>query len=277
MSLFSPIDSPRAAPRSQHRWVIVSLLLAGMTINYIDRTTLAVAAPVLEHEFGLSKSMIGLILSVFFWVYAAIQLPSGWIIDRFDIKKTYAWGFAGWSLVSAATGLVNSILGLSFLRGLLALGEAVSTPASNRSIRYLFPAEERGFPTGVYTSGTKLGPAIGTPLCAVLLIHYGWRAMFLVTGFLGLLWLAPWLYFYQNSAEERAHKTGKDLAGVDVQSLFAYFRLRTIWGILLGYLCYGYVWHVYVTWLPEYLVSERKMSMLQMGIWGSIPFYRSRS
>jgi MFS family permease len=272
MSSFSSIDVPRLAPSSQHRWVITGLLFAGMTINYIDRTTLAVAAPVLEREFGLSKGMIGVLLSVFFWVYAAVQLPSGWIIDRFDIKKTYAWAFAEWSLVSAATGLVNSILGLSFMRGLLALGESVSTPASIRSIRYLFQPAERGFPTGVYNSGTKLGPAIGTPLCAVLLVHYGWRGMFFVTGLLGLVWLAPWLYFYQAPTEEKAHKLGGGLTGVDVPPLWAYFRLRTMWGIFLGFLCYGYVLHVYLTWLPGYLVSEWKMSMLQMGFWGSIPF-----
>jgi MFS transporter, ACS family, D-galactonate transporter len=261
-----------AACGSHHRWVVVGLLFAGMTINYIDRTNFAVAAPALEREFGLSKSAIGLVLSIFFWAYAAVQLSAGWVIDRFDIKKTYAWAFAGWSLITAATGLVNSVLGLALMRVLLAVGESVSAPASNRSIRYLFSPEERGFATGVCTSGTKVGPAIATPLGAVLLLHFGWRGLFFVTGLMGLLWVAPWLRFYRTPPEEQAHKLRENATGKGAQAVLAYFRLRTVWGIFSGFLCYGYIWHFYATWLPEYLVSERKMSMLQMGLWGSLPF-----
>jgi MFS transporter, ACS family, D-galactonate transporter len=263
---------PKGPGSNSHRWLVVGLLFAGMTINYIDRTNLAVAAPVLEREFGLSKSAIGLVLSVFFWAYAVVQLTAGWLVDRFDIKKIYAFAFAAWSLVTVATGFVNSVLGLAVMRVLLALPESVSAPASNRSIRYLFSSEKRGFATGVYTSGTKVGPAIATPLGAVLLVHFGWRGLFFITGLVGLLWLAPWLRFYQPAPEERAQKLQESSGGTGPRDILAYFRLRTVWGIFLGFLCYSYIWHVYATWLPGYLISERRMSMLQMGLWGSLPF-----
>jgi sugar phosphate permease len=256
----------------RNRWVVVGLLFAGVAINYIDRTNFAVAAPALEREFGLSKSAIGVVLSVFFWAYAAVQLGAGWAIDRFDIKKTYAWALAAWSLVTFATGFVNSIQGLVLMRVLLAIGESVSVPASNRSIRYLFSARERGFATGLYTSGTKVGPAIATLLGAALLSRFGWRALFFTTGLIGMLWLVPWLQFYHADPEEQTHKLRNDATGRSTQAVLGYFRLRTVWGIFLGFLCYGYIWHVYATWLPGYLVSERKMSMLQMGLWGSLPF-----
>jgi MFS family permease len=248
------------------------LLFAAMTIGYIDRGNMAVAAPVLEREFGLSKSAVGMVLSVFFWAYALVQLPAGWLIDRLDLKKVYAWAFAGWCLVTIATGFVNSIAALICMRALLAVGESVSTPASHRSIRYLFGPDERGLPTGVYSSGTKLGPAIGTPLAALLLLHFGWQGLFWITGAAGLLWLWPWLKFYRSPPAEQTHKQPPGEPAGGWREVVAAFRLRAVWGIFLGFFCYGYIWHVYATWLPGYLVAERKMSLLQMGFWGALPF-----
>ena len=255
-----------------NRWLIVGLLFAAMAVSYIDRGNMAVAAPVLMREFRLSKTGIGVVLSVFFWAYALMQIPAGWLIDRFDVKITYAVGYTFWCLVAAGTSLVGSVGGLMLARGLLAVGESASTPASHRAICSMFSPRERGFPTGVYMAATKLGPAIGTALGAYFLVRFGWRGLFACTGLAGLLWLLPWLSLYPASPERVTREKKGQSSGSGLQKLLDPWRKRNIWGIFFGFFCYGYIWHVYDTWLPTYLVSERKMSLSQMGFWGPLPF-----
>ena len=255
-----------------NRWLIVGLLFPAMAVSYIDRGNMAVAAPVLMREFRLSKTGIGVVLSVFFWAYALMQIPAGWLIDRFDVKITYAVGYTFWCLVAAGTSLVGSVGGLMLARGLLAVGESASTPASHRAICSMFSPRERGFPTGVYMAATKLGPAIGTALGAYFLVRFGWRGLFACTGLAGLLWLLPWLSLYPASPERVTREKKGQSSGSGLQKLLDPWRKRNIWGIFFGFFCYGYIWHVYDTWLPTYLVSERKMSLSQMGFWGPLPF-----
>ena len=157
------------------------MLSLGMVIAYIDRANLSVALATTEFRtaFDLSDSARGLFNSVFFWSYALLQIPAGWLVDRYGVRRIYAIGFFFWTLVSAMTGFVNNVYQLVALRLLLGAGESVGAPASLRWIRWNCPEQERGLAVGIYMAGTKIGSAIGVPIAAFLITVLNWRAMFL--------------------------------------------------------------------------------------------------
>ena len=166
-----------------------------MVIAYVDRTALsvAIAVPEFRNHFGLTDSQRGLMNSAFFWSYALLQLPAGWLVDRAGVKYPYAASFLLWSMVSAGTALTRSVGQLFTVRLLLGAGEALIAPASLRWIRMNVEERQRGLAMGIYMAGTKIGPAIGAPVAAFLIAAYGWKAMFVVSGLASLIWLVPWL------------------------------------------------------------------------------------
>ncbi|PYM11326.1 MAG: MFS transporter, partial [Verrucomicrobia bacterium] len=182
------------------RWGIVVLLLLSVCINYVDRGSLSVAAPVLSDEFLLSPRKLGYLLSAFFWSYTAFQLVVGWLVDRYDVKWIYAGGFLVWSLAMAATGLANSFAALFAARLVLGIGESVFLPSVSRIVVRLFPAEHRGLPNALVDVGTKIGPGLSTLLGGLFIGRYGWRALFIGVGLASLLWLLPWIYSVEQMA-----------------------------------------------------------------------------
>src|SRR5216110_3557613 len=176
------------------RWGIVVLLLLSVCINYIDRGSLSVAAPILSDEFLLSPRKLGYLLSAFFWSYTAFQLVVGWLVDRYDVKWVYAGGFLVWSLAMASTGLATSFAGLLAARLVLGVGESVFLPSVSRIVVRLFPSERRGLPNALVDVGTKIGPALSIYLGGMLLQDYGWRTLFIGVGLGSLLWLLPWIW-----------------------------------------------------------------------------------
>src|SRR6202035_4246318 len=125
-------------------------------------------------------------------------------VDRYGVKFPYLLGFPLWSLASASTALTRSIPQLIMVQVLLGVGQAVVVPSSYRWIRYHFVEKERGLAVALYMTGTKIGPAIGTPLAAWLIGMYDWRVMFVVIGLGGLVWLVPWLWLVKNDDRELA-------------------------------------------------------------------------
>src|SRR5205823_159942 len=178
-----------APTRTTNRWVIVGLLLLSVCINYIDRGSLSVAAPILSKDFSLSASQLGYLLSAFFWSYTVCQLVTGLLADRYDVKWVYAGGFLVWSMAMAATGLVNSFAALFAARLVLGIGESVFLPSVSKIMVGLFPAERRGLPNAMVDVGTKIGPALSTLLGGLMIGRYGWRALFISVGLASLLWL----------------------------------------------------------------------------------------
>src|SRR5579859_7197472 len=186
---------PTPADDSGRRWTIIGLLSLGMIIAYVSRSNLSVALVIPEvlTSFHLSDADRGALNSAFFWAYAALQVPAGWVVDRYGVKWTYSLCFLFWCLASAGTALVHSVAQLIALRILVGVGESVVAPASYRWIRLNFAERERGLAVGLYMTGTKIGPAIGTPLAAWLIMRYDWRTMFVLVGAGGLIWLIPWI------------------------------------------------------------------------------------
>jgi MFS family permease len=159
----SPQDS-----RPVLRWWIVGLLSLGMIIAYVERANISVAlvVPEFKQVFGLTEADRGILNSAFFWSYAFLQIPAGWLIDKYGVKFPYAIGFFIWSILSAGTALCSSIYQLLAIRVLLGVSESVVLPASMRWIRFNFREKERGLAVGLFMTGTKIGPAIGAPITA---------------------------------------------------------------------------------------------------------------
>src|SRR5260370_28325339 len=192
---------PCAAPVSCEadswcRWNVLGLLSLAALIAYISRSNIAVALAMHDfcRAFGLCETDRGTVNSAFFWAYAALQLPAGWIVDRYGVKWPYAFGLLFWGVRSAGTSLVTSTEQLIALRILVGIGESVSVPASAKWIRLNFAERRRGLAMGLYMTGTKIGPAVGTPLAAWLIMRHNWRTMFFVVGACGLVWLVPLLF-----------------------------------------------------------------------------------
>ena len=133
-----------SAAKPRHPWGLAALLTGAMLIGFFDRGNLAVAAPVLAPELGLSAARLGLLLSGFYWTYAAFQLVAGWLVDRIDVRWVYLAGFLVWSFATLSSALASSFTGLLCLRLLLGVGESVTYPASSRILATAFPEERRG-------------------------------------------------------------------------------------------------------------------------------------
>jgi MFS transporter, ACS family, D-galactonate transporter len=262
-----------AHSRPNLRWWIVGLLSLGMIIAYVERANISVAlvVPEFKQVFGLTEADRGMLNSAFFWSYAFLQIPAGWLIDRYGVKFPYAIGFFVWSVLSAITPLCSSVSQLLALRFLLGVSESVVLPASMRWIRFNFQEKERGLAVGLLMTGTKIGPAIGAPITAALISLYDWRIMFMVLGLGSLLWLAPWLTLVRNDdrqIEQLANKTSNN-ENVSFGRLMA---SPVIWGTIIGTFCYMYFVYFCLTWMPAYFVEQRNLSLTSMGLYTFFSF-----
>ena len=184
-----------AGPGEQSRMArrMGMLLAVAVFINYVDRGNLATAAPVVQREFHLSASQIGILLSAFYWTYAISQLGAGWLAERFRVERVVAVGFAIWSVATLLTGLAGGFVTLLALRLMLGLGESVAFPCSSKLLSTHVGIDKRGRANGAIAVGLAAGPAFGTFVGGMILAHFGWRPLFVSLGALSLLWLWPWL------------------------------------------------------------------------------------
>jgi ACS family D-galactonate transporter-like MFS transporter len=259
------------------RWSIIGLLCAGMMIAYFDRVNLSVALAdrqsrqPLKDFLHLSDNDRGALNSAFFWSYALLQIPAGWLVDRYGVKFPFALGFLLWSLTSAGTALAGSVRQLFGLRLLLGVGESVTTPAGMRWIRFHCPESQRGLAVGLYMAAAKVGPGVGAPIAAWLIALYGWRMMFVVVGLGGLVWLAPWLKLVKD--DDREIEAAQRRASSEAQIPFARVMASpVIWGTVIGTFCYQYFVYFCMTWMPAYFVERRNLSLNSMGLYTLFSF-----
>ena len=251
------------------RWWIIALLFAASLINYLDRAAISFALPMISREFGLSPEGKGLLLSSFFWSYALMQIPIGWCADRLDLRWLYAAAFAIWSFAQGLTGLAGSLSVLLTFRILLGVGESIYLPGGTKIVSLLFATNERGLPSGLFDFGTRTGLVLEGLMVPWLLVHFGWRHTFLILGFTALIWIAPWLITFPRGLRGTSSRPDRtDDAWHSARSLLD----RNLLGICLGFFCFDYYWYVLVTWLPDYLVTIRQMSIVRAGFYASLAF-----
>jgi MFS transporter, ACS family, D-galactonate transporter len=259
------------AVSNSRRWGIVGLLFTASLINYLDRAAISFALPLISRDFHLTPETKGLLLSSFFWSYALMQVPIGWCADRFNLRWLYAGAFALWSLAQGLTGLAGSLAVLIGFRILLGVGESIYLPGGVKIISLLFSGKDRGLPSGLFDFGTRTGLILEGILVPWLLVRYGWRHTFLLLGFVSLIWIIPWLLTFprQVPANQEVSPAPAKSPAIRWSALLN----RNLLGICLGFFCFDYYWYVLVTWLPDYLVTVRHLSIVQAGFYGSIVFF----
>lgn len=233
------------------------LLVICVFINYIDRSNLSLAAPLLQTELGLSARQLGILFAAFFWTYTAMQFVAGRVLDTFDVNVVIGAGFLLWSLSTAGTGVVHGFVLLVIMRLLLGLGESVAFPSCSKILAHHLPEQQRGFANGVLMAGIRLGPAIGTFVAGPLIAKYGWRPVFIGIGLLSLIWLPLWSYW------KPRHKSLPSRASGGPSSLMILAE-RSFWGAAVGHFSVNYYFYFMLTWLPYYLVRARGLSMTEM-------------
>jgi len=258
--------------RDRGQWILLALLVLSVTINYIDRGNLSIAASRLSTELQIDPERIGLLLSAFFWTYAAMQIVAGWLIDRYSVYWIFAAGFFIWSGATALTGLAGGFMSLLALRLLLGMGESVAYPAYSKIIAQGFSERHRGLANGLIDLGCKAGPALGLMIGGAIISHYGWRPMFVGVGLISMLWLVPWFWVTLRAARPTEHSVIH--SGLEVgPGLLEIAQQRSAWGTFLCLFCGNYVWYFLLTWLPWYMVRERHYSEAAMGRFGSLAFW----
>ncbi|HJU50625.1 MAG TPA: MFS transporter [Pseudogulbenkiania sp.] len=267
------------------RWRIGALLGIGVLVNYFDRISLSVAAPQLQQEFHLSTGDIGLLFSAFFWAYALLQIPTGVVLDRFGVTKVGRWGAFLWGIAATLTACAGGFGGVFAARALLGVAEAPGFPVSSKATGYWFPRRERAMATALFDAAAKFSNVIGVPLVALTVVHFGWRWGFGLSALLSMVYfLAFYLLYRDPSADSKLSKAEHDYIvqggaapeGVSQESslnMLGYLlKQRKIWGLSIGFAAYGYVFYLFLTWLPGYLVQAMHMSILKSAWFATIPW-----
>ena len=236
--------------------LVLGLVLA---LNYVDRSSLATAAPMLQTEFGLSNSQLGWLLSAFFWVYTPAQLLGGWLVHRYDVRTVLGVGVLVWGCATALTGLAGGFASIFVLRLVLALGECVTFPSIQLIVARNSSLEDRGRVSSLISSGQGFGPMLGTLFGGLAMAAFGWRAMFIGLGTITMLWLWPWEAVSRGRlAQGAGHEAGAEV------SYWRILQRREFWGMALGMFALNYAFYFIFIWLPLYLVKVGGFSLRDM-------------
>jgi ACS family D-galactonate transporter-like MFS transporter len=267
MNLASPPSQPQSSKLPFDLARVAVVLSISVLINYVDRGTLSIAAPILKEDLRLSPSQLGILLSSFFWTYSLFQIVSGWLVDRFEVNWLLALGVLVWSFATLGTGLVHGFALLLTARLLLGIGESVAYPSYNKIIAKHFRASHRGRANGLISAGWATGPALGTLVGGLLVAHIGWRLFFVVLGVASLLWLPAWVKWMPRGAGLATSEAAKPASILEI------LLERSAWGTFAGLFCFNYLWYFLITWLPFYLVRQRNFSLQTMSLIGGAAFF----
>jgi MFS family permease len=258
----------------RRRWTIAILLGIGVLVNYFDRVNLSVSHDSLVSEFGISDVTFGFLLGAYNWTYAACQLPSGVLLDRFGVRRVGIVSTLIWSIASFAAAMARGMTGFFAARFLLGVGEAPTFPANAKAIGYWFPPRERSFATSLFDSAAKLGSAIGVPLIGLLLLRIGWRLSFVATGVLSFLYFLLFYAMYRDPDHVAQDATRGDGAtmGRIIHWLGYLLRQKKVIGLAVGFGSYNYVFYLLVTWMPVYIARSLKVDLRHAFLYTGVPW-----
>jgi len=256
--------------------------MLGAIINYLTRSTLAVAAPTLLTDLKITAEEYSWIVSTF-QVAIMLQPFCGYVLDTLGLKIGLAIFATAWSIISMAHGLATNWQTLAVMRGFLGFAEGSANPAGMKATAEWFPARERGFAGGVYNIGASAGSMLAPPLVAWAILAYNWQMAFVITGAFGLVWVVLWLLFYQSpdrhpalSDEERQHIAAGQESHLrdDGQrpSIRKIAAQRNFWGIALPRFLYDPTWGTLTFWVPLYLSQVRGFDLKQIALFAWMPF-----
>jgi len=264
------------------RWTLIVLIVIGGVINYLDRSTLSIGNTTIAKELSFSTVQMGLLLSAFSWPYAIANLPAGYLIDRFGVKKMFMFAIISWSLVAVGTSFLSSFAALYVARMLLGICESPFFASGLKASQLWFAKQDRALPVSVVNTGSQIGNAVAPPFLTFLMLTFSWRNMFMIVGALGIVLGIIWWFMYRDPrpAEERVIK-GSELdaelaadapAGATSANWFSLLKRPNTWFMMLGAFGIFYTVWVYLTWLPSYLQTSRGFSLSKTGWIAALPF-----
>jgi ACS family hexuronate transporter-like MFS transporter len=263
------------------RWWIAGLIFFATLINFIDRLTISILAPVITTQLHLTNFQFARLTTWFLVAYTISQGVSGKVYDRIGPRRGFTISILIWSVAACAHAFARGLISLSSFRFILGIGEAGNWPGAARVIAEWFPVRQRAIGMGIFNSGVCVGSIIAPPLIVWLQLTFGWQATFLFTGSLGFIWLTLWLLFYESperhraiTPEEYALIKEDQPAGLRPQPLpwLRLLRFRQTWAIILSRFLGDPVWWLYVTWLPLYLYNARGFDLKKIGMFAWLPF-----
>ncbi len=257
-----------------YRWIIVTLLFTGTVINYLDRQVIGLLKPTLELEFKWSETDFGALMSAFSFAYAIGLLISGKFIDKVGTKIGYSVAVVAWSIAGMFHAAAKSVVGFGIARASLGIGEAGNFPAAVKAVSEWFPRKERALATGIFNSGTAVGSVVALILVPVIMQNYGWKAVFIITGALGFIWLAFWLVLYEIPSRQK-RLTNEELLYIESDkgdvsgqvesknsaSWFKLFALPQTWAVITGKLLIDPIFWFFGIWLPSYFSAAFNLNL----------------
>jgi MFS transporter, ACS family, hexuronate transporter len=251
---------------SRQRWVMIGLVFLATVINYLDRQTLSVVAPVLTEQFHMSNVAYSRVVFAFMLAYTVMNGVSGPMVDRLGTKLGYALCIAWWSIAAMLHSLAWNALSLGLFRFLLGMGEAGNWPAGVKVVSEWFRPKERALASGIFNSGSSIGAVVAPPLVVWIILKAGWRSAFLMVGAVGMMWLLVWMLVYYTPDEARAETTRPPV------STWKLLRTRWVLTFALSKVFSDPAWYFYVFWFPQYLRSARGFDIASIGRFAWIPF-----
>lgn len=251
------------------RWLILALLFSITVINFIDRQTVSVLAPLIRHAFHLSNEAYGRIVAAFQFGMMSGELPMGWIMDRWGCRLGLCAAVLWWSAATGSQAFLKSGTQLGIARFWMGTSECGNYSGGVKVVSENFPLRERTLAIGIFNSGPVVGAVIAPPLIVFLAQHYGFRAAFFVPAFLGVAWVLLWWFFYRRGRETHAEAA----AAIPEAPLGDLLRNSSTWAIMLCRGLIGPVIQFYWYWLPSYLYTAQHMSMKEIGALSWIPFF----
>ncbi len=277
------------------RWAIMACLVMVTTLTIMDRLNLGISGKFIQDELKLSTQMMGWVFSAFLLGYSLFQVPAGWVGDRYGPKNVLTGAILLWSLFTALCGFAPDLVigrwigaagAFIVVRFLVGVGEAANAPNSNKIVSNWIGSGQRGIGSSFLTLGIGIGGTLTPPLIAWIAERWGWRFSFYISGLLGLFVVLIWEWYVTNTPNEHPKVNAQELSLIQAGSQArrrtnGEFRKtpwkkmlsnRSVWGILLGYMCQGFPIYFFHTWFFIYLVRVRHLSISEGGMWGSTPF-----
>ena len=273
--------------RTNIRSRMLAVIVLAVTINYLDRAILGIAAPSIRHEFGINAATMGFVFSAFSWSYLLFQIPGGVALDRFGTRLVYTIALIGWSAFTILQGFTTGVASFVIARLGLGVFEAPCFPANSNVVGMWFPRSERGKAIGIYTAAEYVGLGFLTPILFWILANHGWRSLFYTTGVIGLvIGAVMWRTYrdpFRSTAVNNAELSYIEGGGGAVQpeavgtkfelaNIVALFRHRQMWGLCIGQFSVYSTFVFFLTWFPTYLATQRHMAFIKIGIYASIPY-----
>ena len=281
---------PYAGKGPKFKWWVAFLLFLVTVLNYIDRQTLSILAPVIREEFSMSNQDYSYILFSFQLAYAIMQSGSGVIFDRIGTRWGFSLIFVWWSMSTMLHGWAQGLKSFIAFRFMLAAGEAGNWPGAAKTIAEWFPPRQRSFAMGIFNTGSATGAMIAFPLVTWITIRYSWSWAFIIIGGVGLFWLVLWLGTYPGSPPPTPRDEPLPGEPVEVEEIreevaeapqapavpkipwLHLLRYRQVWGLVLARFLSDPVWWFYLFWFSNYLKNEHGLTLAEIGRIGWIPF-----